>query len=228
MPPSIGQSASQRYVAFLRAINVGTRRVSMETLRQAFEGPGVMDVETFLASGNVVFRTGRADGRSLERVIERRLSANLGFPVDVFVRSASELGAAAGATPFDTAAVEASAAYNVGFLRAPLTVVEQRALGGLATDIDRLAAIGREVYWLCAVRQSDSTFSNAVMEKALGLRATFRSMSTLLKMAARWNATGARGQIRTKSSNPTTSSIRSSSSPTSGNVSGITSSGEMR
>jgi hypothetical protein len=42
------------------------------------------------------------------------------------------------------------------------------------------------VYWLCAVKQSESKFSNAVFERKLKLQATFRSISTVQKMAAKY------------------------------------------
>lgn len=177
---SLGQG--QRHVAFLRAINVGGRRVSMDSLREAFAGPGVSDVETFLASGNVLFRTGRSDVRALELAIERRLARNLGFAVEVFVRGAQEIDEIAAATPFDHAMLAGAQALNVAFVRVPLTAAARRAIDALTTDVDRFTVIGREVYWLCLLRQSESTFSNAVMEKAIGVRATFRSMSTIAKL----------------------------------------------
>jgi len=50
-----------RYVAFLRGINLGKRRVKMEQLRRHFEGFGLENVATFIASGNVVFDSPRQD-----------------------------------------------------------------------------------------------------------------------------------------------------------------------
>lgn len=182
MSRSSREATGQRHVALLRAINVGGRRVSMEALRQAFAGPGVGDVDTFLASGNVLFQTARADVGALERTVERRLVKNLGFPVDVFVRSAQEIAAVVGGPAFDAGAVDAAQAFNVGFLRAPLTASARKTLDAMTTEIDRFDVVGREVYWLCQVRQSDSGFSNVAMEEALGVRATFRAMSTLARL----------------------------------------------
>jgi uncharacterized protein (DUF1697 family) len=176
------QGLGQRYAAFLRAINVGGRRVSMDSLCEAFAGPGVTDVDTFLASGNVLFRTVRSDTSALEPALERRLTRNLGFPVDAFVRSVQEITDIIAAAPFDAEALETSQALNVGFVRDPLTTAARQALDAMTTEIDRFAVIGREVYWLCQRRQSESTFSNVAMERALGVRATFRSMSTISKL----------------------------------------------
>jgi len=69
-----------RYVAFLRGINLGKRRVKMHTLRKCFQDLGLEGADTFIASGNVVFdHRGHAD-RSLE-AIERHLESALGFEV---------------------------------------------------------------------------------------------------------------------------------------------------
>jgi uncharacterized protein (DUF1697 family) len=51
--------------------------------------------------------------------------------------------------------------------------------------VDAFRASGREVWWLCQVKQSESTFSNAVFEKALKVKATFRGFNTLQRLAAK-------------------------------------------
>lgn len=67
-----------RYVAFLRAINLGgARMVKMDFLRQLFESLGFDEVETFIASGNVVFSTKRqSSSQPLERKIEKNFWKN--------------------------------------------------------------------------------------------------------------------------------------------------------
>ena len=46
-----------RYIAFLKAINVGGHNVKMDQLRKIFESMQFKNVETFIASGNVIFET---------------------------------------------------------------------------------------------------------------------------------------------------------------------------
>ena len=75
------------YIAFLRAINVGGRTVKMDRLRGLFEQVGYADVETFIASGNVIFRSPAEDTQALERQIEAHLAASLGYEVAAFVRT---------------------------------------------------------------------------------------------------------------------------------------------
>jgi hypothetical protein len=64
----------RRYVAFLRAINVGGHVVKMDRLRTLFEGLGFANVSTFIASGNVVFDSTATDTRPIPRSVQRSLS----------------------------------------------------------------------------------------------------------------------------------------------------------
>ncbi len=174
-----------RYAAFLRAINVGGHVVTMERLRECFAACGLKGAETFLASGNVVFESdGKAE--ALERKIAARLRAELGYEVATFVRAMEEVAAVARYAAFPGVRVEKPAAVNVGFLRAPMTADGVRVLMGFRTEVDEFHVAGREIYWLCRVRQSDSEFTNARFEKAAGVRATFRGMNTVMKLAAKF------------------------------------------
>ena len=60
----------------------------------------------------------------------------------------------------------------------------------LKTTIDDFATHEREIYWLCLKKQSESTFSNAVLEKTLGRQVTFRGANTVQKMAAKYAGRG--------------------------------------
>lgn len=171
--------------AFLRAINVGGHTVAMARLRELFEGLGLRKVDTFIASGNVVFEGGGADEAALRRKIEAHLQAALGYEVETFLRTERELAALVKGCPFSEAEVTAGKALNVAFLQAPLSPEDQARLQTLGTSVDAFRAPGREVWWLCQVKQSESTFSNQVFEKALGIRATFRGINTLQKLAAK-------------------------------------------
>ena len=175
-----------RLVAFLRAINVGGRNlVPMKRLREIFEDLGFTDVETFIASGNVLFAAKTTDLEALERQIERRLQEEFGFEIKTFLRTQSDVAAIARRKPFPPAALKTAAALNVAFLTGPLGAAERRIVASFRTEIDDFHVNGREVYWLCRTSQSRSTFSNARFEKQLKVAATFRGVRTLQKLAAR-------------------------------------------
>ncbi|HET7904254.1 MAG TPA: DUF1697 domain-containing protein, partial [Candidatus Eisenbacteria bacterium] len=85
-------AAMPRYAAFLRAINVGGRVVTMERLRGVFDEAGFPGARTILASGNVVFEAGaRAAAAGLEAKIAAALKAALGYEVATFIRTPAEL-----------------------------------------------------------------------------------------------------------------------------------------
>jgi len=175
-----------RYVAFLRAVNVGGHLVKMEVLRRLFVKSGFASVETFIASGNVVFESSARDAAKLERAIEAALEQALGFEVATFVRTAGELASVAAREPFSRSRLDGAAAFVVGFLAAPLDRAAVERLMALRTGFDDFHVDAREIYWLSRRRQGESTFSNAAFEKAVGTRTTFRSMTTIGKMAAKY------------------------------------------
>ena len=176
----------ERYVAFLRAINVGGHTVKMDYLRQVFESFGLAGVETFIASGNVVFEAPIADARALEEQIGRGLREALGYDVATFLRTAAELAAIANYQPFPQPELDAATAFNVAFLADAVDGPSEQKLMAVRTEIDNFHVHGREIYWLCRKKQSESTFSNAVLERILGRPSTLRGMTTIRKMAAKF------------------------------------------
>jgi len=174
-----------RLVAFLRAINVGGHTVAMEALRREFAALGLDDVETFIASGNVIFSATAGALPSLERKIEARLLASFGYDVKTFLRTADEVGAIARHRAFPEARLRDAGAFCVGFVAEPLRPAARRSLAALRSDVDDFHVHGREVYWLCKLRQSESKFSNVRLEKALGISSTFRGVPTIVKLAAK-------------------------------------------
>ena len=175
-----------RYIAFLRAINVGGHTVKMEKLRALFESLEFSKVETFIASGNVIFETKSGKAQALQTRIEKLLHKSLGYEVATFIRTDAEVADIAHYKPFADSALQSATALNVAFLAEPLPGEAQKALMGLKTDIDDFHVHGREVYWLCRKKQSESVFSNALFERTLKIQTTFRGFNTVVKLAAKY------------------------------------------
>lgn len=173
----------QRYVAFLRAINVGGHVVKMERLRAEFEALGLGGVETFIASGNVLFDAPSDDRAALEQRIERRLEKTLGYAVATFLRTPEELATIVGNEPFPGR--EETAGLWVGFLKSELSRESRDRLLAFRTGVDEFDARGREAFWMCRTRFSESSVSGAKLEKALAMPATFRNVTTVRKLALR-------------------------------------------
>jgi uncharacterized protein (DUF1697 family) len=174
-----------RYVAFLRAVNVGGRIVRMQQLREIFTAAGFAGVETFIASGNVIFESRATNIPALEKKIETALQAALGYPVATFVRRGQDLEAIAQHQPFpvNEKGLPAGNIY-VNFLRGPATESAHRTILGLKTDVDDFDVKGQEVYWLVRGNLLDSKASGPAMGRALG-SSTMRNRNTIARLAAR-------------------------------------------
>ncbi|MGJ0621333.1 MAG: DUF1697 domain-containing protein [Methylocystis sp.] len=89
-----------RYIALLRAVNVGgTGKLSMTDLKTICGEAGFDHVETYIASGNVVFAAEDPPAK-VKSALEARLLAHAGKPVGVMVRTASEMKAVLEGDPF--------------------------------------------------------------------------------------------------------------------------------
>lgn len=91
-----------RYVALLRAVNVGgTGKLPMSDLKAMCEAAGFTRVETYIASGNVVFDS-RLSEAKVKAMLEKRLLDYAGKPFDVHIRTGPEMKAVLTANPFRT------------------------------------------------------------------------------------------------------------------------------
>jgi uncharacterized protein (DUF1697 family) len=177
-----------KYVAFLRAINVGGHVVKMDYLRNLFDSLGFNNVETFIASGNVIFDSSSRSTKLLEKKIEHYLQEALGYEVATFIRTTNELATIAAYKPFDEADLKAEGnALYIGFLAGMPTQESERNLLAFTTNVDDFHVFGREVYWLSRKKISESEFSGARLEKTLGMRATLRNSNTVKKLVAKYS-----------------------------------------
>ena len=159
----------------------------MKSLRQVFESLGFSNVTTFIASGNVVFETTTKNIKSLEKKIEKRLQAALGYEVATFVRTEAELAGIANYRPFPRSKIDAATGFNIIFLADIVDEKSKQRVRALRTDTDEFRVHGREIYWLRRQRPSGSTFSTVPLEKTLGRPFTIRGASTVTKMALKYS-----------------------------------------
>jgi uncharacterized protein (DUF1697 family) len=171
-----------RYIAFLRAINVGGHTVKMGRLKTLFEEIGLKDVSTFIASGNVIFLSPSRNSALLEKKIETHLRNALGYEVATFLRTDKELKEVAEHQPFEDAGNDYHAIY-VAFLHSKPGKESVDRMMAFKSKINDFRVHQREMYWLCRKKMMDSEFSGAVLEKTLGMPATLRNTTTVAKLA---------------------------------------------
>jgi len=180
----------ERYVAFLRGMNLGNRRIKNPELVAHFEAMGLEDVATFRASGNVVFvdPAGEAESKLQER-LEAELDARLGYDVAVFLRSAEEVAAIAARTPFDAKAIERAAARRgkpqVVLLGRKPSAKAKKALEEITPEGDLMVIEGRELHWLPAVGLSETELDVKALDGALG-KGTTRTAGTIEQIAVKY------------------------------------------
>jgi uncharacterized protein (DUF1697 family) len=157
----------------------------MEALRGHFEAMRFGRVESFIASGNILFDAKSADVEAIESRIEKKLSAELGYSVDTFVRSAEQLAEIVAHRPFgDDDPVLDDHAVHVLFFRSAFARESQKRIAALGTSYDDFHVAGREVFWRTRGRFSDSKLTPPTLLRAFAAPSTARSVTTVRKLAA--------------------------------------------
>lgn len=169
----------KQHVAFLRAVNVGKRRVPMATLRADLEALGLDDVSTYINSGNAVFRSplGRAE---LEPQIEACLLESYGFEVETFVRTAAHVAEIVGRRPFGD--VPGGVTHLVALLRTSPAAAAKRAIEGLSGPVDELQVHRAEVHWRIAGKSLDSALKPKDWKAVGAVPNTTRNITMLTKL----------------------------------------------
>ncbi|MGC4849979.1 DUF1697 domain-containing protein [Micromonospora sp. DT15] len=172
-----------RYVALLRGVNVGSTRLAMADLRRIVTDLGHEDAQTYLQSGNVVFGSSVRDAEKLAAGIARALTDELALTVPVLVRSARELAAIAGGNPYADREDDPTRLL-VAFLA---TAPEKSTADALAVpggENVSFTVTGREVFLhYVDGGYGRSKFTNAYLEKKLGVVSTSRNWKSVRALA---------------------------------------------
>lgn len=168
-------------------MNLGKRRIKNPELRAEFESLGLLDVATFRASGNVIFGVEGGEARAkLTARVEAGLRDGLGYEVPVYLRSVEEVAEIAACEPFSAQAIAASKGkLQVTMLAKKPAAAARRKVLALATDRDRLALEGSELFWLPSGGTIDSELDLKAIEGALG-PGTQRTMGTVEQIAGKY------------------------------------------
>ena len=175
-------------VGFLRAVNLGQRRVPMSRLVEVCSELGHGDPWTFVNSGNVVFEAAGGRG-ALEKAMESALEAEFGFECTTFVRTAAQVRALVDAKPFP---LEPGDTHFVTFLKAAPSAAGATALEGLSNDVDTLVVKGADVHWRMRGKSTESTLVSRDWERVVGKNtSSSRNMTMLTKLLGKIDARSA-------------------------------------
>jgi len=161
------------YVALLRAVNVGgTGKLPMSDLKSLCEQAGFARVRTYIASGNVVFESGKSEA-AVKAALEKALEAYAGKPVGAAVRTADEMREILAANPFPEAQPNRTVAI---FLDAPPPADALDHASGVNREEMRLGR--REIY----VHYGDG-MGDSKLKIPAAKTGTARNMNTIAKLA---------------------------------------------
>lgn len=174
------------WVAFIRGINVGGRRiVPMKALAERCTALGLREVRTYIASGNVLFEAGGAKPDAHARKIEKGILEAFGHEVTVMVRERAELEALAKTRPFGAAHREPDATLYVAFFCAEPSRKPKLPQAFPKDGLELLGAGDRMAFFVCRPVNGKNVVPALPIEKIFGVpAATVRNWNTICKMLA--------------------------------------------
>jgi uncharacterized protein (DUF1697 family) len=161
------------FIALLRAVNVGgTGKLPMADLKKLCARAGFTNVETYIASGNVVLDSDGSEA-DVKAALEACLQRYAGKPVGVMVRTGAEMAAVLKANPFPGAAPNRTVAV---FLDRPPA---RDALETVANRNDEEVALGRREIYI----SYGEAMGRSKLKVPAAAAGTARNMNTVAKLA---------------------------------------------
>jgi uncharacterized protein (DUF1697 family) len=174
--------SDHKYIALLRGINVGGHnKIPMAGLRELCGELGLESVQSYIASGNLVFSaTGNAP--ELESMLEEAILGRYGFTIPVIVRQAAEWDALVDSNPFPGASETEPNRVLMGLAKAPIDPGVVDSLRKYAVAGERMAFPGQALWVHFPAGAGQSKISPAVLDRAAGSPVTGRNWRTVLKI----------------------------------------------
>jgi len=164
----------------LRGINVsGQKKMQMVDLRNLYESLNLVNVETYLQSGNIVFDSIEQDISKLVEPIEAQIEKSFGYAVPVFIRDTNDFQRIIDRNPFLNKKIQDSAKLYVTFLYTSPTESKLSNLSITKNDSDEFSIGDREIFLFCSNGYGKTKLSNSFFEKKLNIHATTRNWKTV-------------------------------------------------
>src|SRR5215813_2131959 len=170
-------------ISLLRGVNVGgNNRIKMEPLRSLYESLGLLDAETCLQSGNIIFRTKEQDLVQLSARIENGIERTFGFRPAVIARTASDLRDVIARNPFAARPGIDSSKLLVTFLAGDPGAEARGKVLGIKAHPEELHIHGRELYIYFPNGLARPKLSVALLERTLKTPGTGRNWNTVIRL----------------------------------------------
>jgi uncharacterized protein (DUF1697 family) len=170
-------------ISMLRGVNLAAHnRVKMDALKALYEALGLRDVETYVQSGNVIFRTEGRDLVRLSKRIEDGIEKSFGFHSDVIVRTPAELRDVVKKNPFAARGGIDPKRLAVTFLAGDPGKEGREKLLAIKAEPEELRIEGRELYIYYANGMARPKLTWPIIERALKTSGTARNWNTVTKL----------------------------------------------
>jgi uncharacterized protein (DUF1697 family) len=181
-------------VAMLRSVNLPNhQKINMQALKTVCTALGLRDVQTYIQSGNLVFRDEDGDPVALAQRMEKAMEASFGFRPVVIVRTASELRKVIAKNPFAGRKEVAPNKLLVVFMESAPSKQARDKLLAIPCSPEELHIHGREVYIYYPEGMARPKIPLVRMEKALQCSSTGRNWNTVNKLLGMAEALKIRG-----------------------------------
>ncbi len=172
------------YIVLLRGINVGTgRKVPMADLKVLCEKLGLVNVQSYIQSGNLVFElTNPEPIKALEQRLHQVFSETFGFDIPVIIRTTHEWADSIARNPFLREIDGDEGRLYLTFLQNEPSSETLEKIKGLQYLPDRYEIIGKDVFIFCANGYGRTKITNDFFEKKLKVSATTRNWKTVMKL----------------------------------------------
>jgi uncharacterized protein (DUF1697 family) len=170
-------------VSMLRGVNVGPHnRVKMEDLRALYESLRLRGAQSYVQSGNIVFKTDEKDSVKLAKRIEAAIAKKFGFQTNVILRSGAELRDVVARNPFAKRRGIEPGKLLVTFLDGDPGEEARVKVRAIKCAPDELFIDGREAYIYFPNGMGRPTLSWATIPKTLKVSGTGRHWNSVVKL----------------------------------------------
>ena len=177
-----GEERADTHVALLRGVNVGGRnKLPMKALASMFRNIGCDSVQTYIQSGNVVFRADTELACRVPGLIAESIASEFGYTITLVGRSAVDLYEAVRVNPFARDGADVKELHAVFVADDPPSELVD-ALDPGHSPGDRFSVVGREIFLHCPRGLSRTKFTNAWFDSKLQTTSTMRNWRTVLKL----------------------------------------------
>jgi uncharacterized protein (DUF1697 family) len=174
----------QTYISLLRGINVGGNKIiKMDELKRIYQELGFQEVQTYIQSGNVIFKTSRIDSENFTKEISDKITSIYNFDVVILQRTIEEWKDVLGKNPFADKINNNLDKILVVFLDKNPQEDFINKLKDINFTPDEYSILGKEMYLYCPNGYGKTKLANPFVESKLKVKASTRNWKTILEIS---------------------------------------------